>query len=167
MKKILIMLLTLGLIFGSAYAVFAQGSQGGGQTNQASQGQQGNDDSQQTQAAQMKGQFESFSENKYNGSELGTKTRSQLTQQRQITNEFKRQLMEMHESFCNMGEEQRAQFGEDIEALRNQIKEAHKYELQIKTALQEQARNLTGECAMAGVPEEEEIELALELAEEL
>lgn len=167
MKKKLIILLTASLVLGSAYAVFAQGSQGGGEANQGGQGQQGSNDTQQAQATQMKGQFASFAENKYNASELGTKSRNQLTQQRQITNEFKRQLMEMHESYRNMGEEQRAQLGEDIEALRNQIKEAHRYELQIKTAMQEQARNLAGECTMAGVPEEEEIELALELAEEL
>ncbi len=169
MKKIITILAVVALVSGMAFAaVSAQGPQGGGGSDNGNTatGQAGSD-STQSKNTEMNQRFEGFAQNKYNASELGTKTRNQLENQRRITSEFKHELKQMHESYQNMGEEQRAMLGDEIEALRNQIKEAQRYALQINTAQKEQARNLVGECVAAGAPDEGEVEEALELVDEL
>lgn len=108
-----------------------------------------------------------FEENKLEAEQLRTRTRAQLEEQCELANEYKAQLRIMNQTYNNMSEQERAANAGEIEALMEQVREVHRYALQISSTEEMQVRNLYNRVEQNGIPTEEEVEEVEEIIDEL
>jgi len=137
---------------------------GAQQSGQATTGEGTQSGAQQGQMYQYRNQFE---ENKLEAEQLRTRTRAQLEEQCELANEYKAQLRIMNQTYNNMSEQERAANAGEIEALMEQVREVHRYALQISSTEEMQVRNLYNRVEQNGIPTEEEVEEVEEIIDEL
>ncbi|MDD4189446.1 MAG: hypothetical protein PHX37_05115 [Eubacteriales bacterium] len=137
---------------------------GAQQSGQATTGEGTQSGGQQGQIYQYRNQFE---ENKLEAEQLRTRTRAQLEEQCELANEYKAQLRIMNQTYNNMSEQERAANAGEIEALMEQVREVHRYALQISSTEEMQVRNLYNRVEQNGIPTEEEVEEVEEIIDEL
>ena len=171
MKKILTVLLIVSIMMSiSITVVLAEGSKvnnpGIAPTPATSQGNEVAPKPETPQAIMSK-TVSQFAENKLEAAELKMQTSATLQQQLLLAEDCKLELRALNEAYNNMSEEQRAENVDSMNELQQQVRAAHKYNLQVLVATQTQARVLLEECIVDETPSEDEIEEASEVLDEL
>ncbi len=168
MKKTLTILLIVSIMMSiSITAVLAEGSQVNNPGIAPNESAPQFEAKPETPQALMNKTVSQFTENKLEAAELKTQTSAALQQQLLLAEDCKLELKALNEAYKNMNEAQRAENGDAIEDLQQQVKAAHKYNLQVLVATQTQARVLLEECIVDEAPSEGEVEEAAEVLDEL
>ena len=108
-----------------------------------------------------------FEDKKLGVDALKVQTDSKLIQQFQNASKYKAELQTKKQTFDAMSDEERDANNEEIKSMFQQIRETHRYTLQVLTATKEQPRNLMSYVKQNGVPTEEEVEEVLDITNEL
>ncbi|MBN2853726.1 MAG: hypothetical protein JXQ23_13400 [Clostridia bacterium] len=174
MKKILTVLLIVSLLMSlSVTAVFAENAQNNNPENTpAASGQPSESPvsvmtKASEQSQEMNQVINKFVEGRLEPAALKLKTTAQLQEQLQLTEECKLELQIMSQLYQNMSEAQKSQNTDAIEALKIQIRDTQKYNLQIRLETKIQSRLLIQDCTANGIPSEDEVAEAAEIISEL
>lgn len=159
MKRFLILLLVVTLVFSFAAPVaYADkgGNKGGNKGNNGKSAEAAEKNEARKQARlELKLDFE---DRKAAREELRTMRKEQLREQRELTKTYKKALGQMLEDIEDLPEDEQAAYAEEIANLRDQIREAQMYTLQIKDAAKAGIKEIMPGVRAHGFPEEEEVE---------
>jgi competence protein ComGC len=158
MKKMLTVLLIISILMSlSVSIVLAEGAKNSNPGNETTTNAPAQLQGSQAQST-MNQYMARFESDKLEMTALRTQTKAQLESQSQITEDCKLQLREMNQAYLSMSDEERAEHQADVDALKSQIRAAHKYSLQIDAASQEQTRSRLQDCVIDGTPTASEVE---------
>jgi len=116
---------------------------------------------------QMKLRKADFEEIRLTVKELRKQTKEELATQRQEVRSYMEQLHSMAQDFKSMTKEQRIEAKDDMKALIQQVRDAHKYKLQIVFTTKAKIRKLFSEVLHNGLPSEDTINSTAPILDEL
>ncbi|MEX1308497.1 MAG: hypothetical protein AB1Z19_08215 [Eubacteriales bacterium] len=166
MKRFLILLLIVTLIFSFAAPVAYADKGGNGKGNSDEKSNNGKSAEAAEKNAERKAAREElkldFEDRKAERAELREMKKDQLAEQRELTKAYKQQLRQMLLDMEGLSEEEQAAMAEDIAILQQQIRDAQKYSLEIKAATKAGMSEIMPGVRAQGFPEEEEVEEIVE-----
>jgi len=108
-----------------------------------------------------------FEEVRLTAKELRQQTKEELAIHRQEVHGYMEQLHKIAQDFKSMTKEERIAAKDDMKALIQQVRDAHKYKLQIISTTKSEIRKLFSEVIHHGVPSEDTINSVTPVLDEL
>ncbi len=180
MKKILIIIVATILIMSVFIPVaFAEGEQFAAVPNNQGAEERGQNKEEREQRKEdreaarearkaerelMKAEFE---ERKLERALIRTATKEQLKEQLAIIKGYKEQLQALRETIEGLPEEERAEYADEIAALKAQVKDAQKYRLVIRAESKEAIREIFPGVKASGFPTTEDVDAFAPIVDEL
>jgi putative lipase involved disintegration of autophagic bodies len=179
MKKILLSLLIIMLITCLIIPVALAGKSKSNNSNKpATQKQEVRQNKSQEKKVTNKERLESrksarkekkaaFEKSQLERQELKKATKETLEKQRNIIRRYKIELHKLNQQLKGMSQDERTEYAEEIKSLRQQIKDAQKYRLEIIHTSRKEIRKLYKNTKPCGTPSNEETQNITELLDGL